>query len=48
MAEVTISGGSVLIRNLEIDNEELVEYLESFEDPTDGLKELIDIALTIR
>ncbi len=48
MAEVTISGGSVLIRNLEIDNEELVEYLESFEDPTDGLKELIYIALTIR
>jgi len=48
MAEVTVSDNSVLIRNLEIDNAELAEYLESFEDPADGLNELIDIALTIR
>ena len=48
MNEVTISGNSVSIRNLSIENEELVEYLETFEDPADGLNELIDIALTIR
>jgi len=48
MAEVTVSGDSVLIQNLEIENEELVQYLESFEDPAEGLKEIIDIALTIR
>lgn len=48
MDEVVVSEDSVLIRNLTIENEDLVEYLESFEDPADGLNELIDIALTIR
>jgi len=45
---IEINEDGILIRELSIENSELVAYLEEFEDPEDALENLIEIALDVR
>ncbi len=46
--EIEISEDGVVIRNLEIKDSALSEYLSSLEDPADGIRDLINIAFEVR
>ena len=48
MEEIEFTETSVIIHNLEIKRADLLKYLQGFDSPGDGFKELIDIAMTVR
>ena len=47
-AEVEVNEDGIVIHDLEIEGSELAEFVGGYEDPADGVRELIDIAMTVR
>ena len=47
-AEVEVNEDGIVIHDLEIEGTELAEFVGGYEDPADGVRELIDIAMTVR
>jgi len=47
-AEIEVNEDGIIIHQLEIEGTELAEFVGSYEDPADGVRELIDIAMTVR
>lgn len=48
MDEIEITESGVIIHQLKIESVELAEYLGDLGEPSEGIKELIDIAMTVR
>lgn len=47
-AEVEVNEDGIVIHDLEIEGSEIAEFVGGYEDPADGVRELIDIAMTVR